>query len=41
MIMPEQAKLTALDNRPYFLVTDEVLVTDAEGNGFPFDRTGD
>ena len=36
MTMPEQAKLTALDNRSYFLVTDEVLVTDAKGNGFLF-----
>ena len=38
MIMPEQANLTALDNRAYFLVTDEVLVTDAKANGFPFEQ---
>src|SRR5215212_1291581 len=38
MIMTEQAKITALDNKAYFLVTDEVFVTDAEGNGFPFEQ---
>jgi hypothetical protein len=38
MIMTEQAKITALDNRAYFLVTDEDLVTDAEGNRFPVEQ---
>ena len=38
MIMIEQAKITALDNRAYFLVTNEDLVTDAEGNRFPLNR---
>jgi hypothetical protein len=38
MIMIEQAKITALDHRAYFLVTDEDLVTDAEGNRFPFEQ---
>jgi hypothetical protein len=38
MIMTEQAKITALGNRAYFLVTDEDLVTDAEGVRFPFEQ---
>jgi hypothetical protein len=38
MIMIEQAKITALDHRAYFLVTDEDLVTDAEDNRVPFEQ---
>ena len=36
--MTEQAKITTLDKRAYFLVTDEALFTDTEGNGFPFEQ---
>jgi CDGSH iron-sulfur domain-containing protein 3 len=35
--MAEQTKITALDNGPY-LITGEVLITDAEGNQYPTAR---
>ncbi len=37
MTVAEQAKITALDNGPY-LVKGPILLLDAEGNRFPFER---